>query len=606
MPDAPQAEVATETGGRLDRVAPLLPLALGVAMTLAVAGYRFGESNHAVYLLDALRQNDPGLLTNDWWTRSTLQYHFVFNKLSAWLMRLGVIEPAFLCGYLGLVILMHAAWRRLTLALGGTDAIYLVSVILFQLTAGGTGLGMYQFTQDSAFLPSNVANVAMLWGVVWWVSGRRGLAGFGFGLAGLFHLNHALAGIGLWVCLNLLERLRRRTPSPPYSGGSAIGSLALVALALPAIVPAVKTVLTKTASLPLSEFVDLYVRLRHPHHYDPSSWPFALWISFLIPIVLAIPAYGFASRWRIEAPELRSAADVFCLFLAMLAVALLGAGIWFVSEPLVQMSLYRFSIFPKLLSCVAVAWLLLQYPAGRVVVRGVVFAMLLLLTAAMFARVKLPPFVATNAVPLWLFTLFAAVALLRPRVLGWGRVAFGTLTTVCVVASLALTWSKLGLAHPGLRGDDAGYMELCRWAQRNTPRDAVFLVPPDEQSFRLHARRAIVVNFKNVPQLSGELGEWRDRLETVLDVDDLRSLPRPFHRTLDAIRGRYGQLSSGHLADVALRYGARYVVTVRPLHIPGAGTPVFSNSEGTYFLYDLGTIADNGSQASPLNVVTEP
>ena len=35
-----------------------------------------------------------------------------------------------------------------------------------------TGLGMYHFLQDSSFLPSNVANVAMLWGVYLWVRGQ--------------------------------------------------------------------------------------------------------------------------------------------------------------------------------------------------------------------------------------------------------------------------------------------------------------------------------------------------------------------------------------------------------------------------------------------------
>src|SRR5687768_18409885 len=82
----------------------VLPLTLGAAMTLALAGYQYGGSNHAVYLVDALRRNDPGLLANDWWTQSTLQYHFVFNGLAAALMRARLIEPAFLAGYVALAV----------------------------------------------------------------------------------------------------------------------------------------------------------------------------------------------------------------------------------------------------------------------------------------------------------------------------------------------------------------------------------------------------------------------------------------------------------------------------------------------------------------------
>jgi hypothetical protein len=613
-PDVAGADRATAPPPRDRLTRGVLPLTLGVAMTLALAGYRFGESNHAVYLVDALRQNDPGLLANDWWTQSTLQYHFVFNRLSALLMRAGLIEPAFLAGYVGLAVLLHVAWRRLTLACGGDEDVYLASVILYHLMAAGTGLGVYHFLQNSAFLPSNVSNVAMLWGVYLWVRGRVAWSGLAFGVAGLFHLNHALAGIGLWIGLSALGTLRRRThPSEgrrnsasPFAESASGrhwlgGTLLLVGLSQPAIAPAVKSVLSKTDALPLGEFVDLYVRLRHPHHYDPSTWPAALWLTFLLPVVVAVPAYRVATR-QAPTPELRRAADAFALFLGMLVAALAGAGLWYVSEPLVQMSLYRFSIYPKLLSCVAAGWLLWRARRGPAGLRALVFAALLVFTAVIVVEAtsgrvaaRVPAFLRVNAVPLWLFALFATVALLRPRVLGWGRAAFGTLAAACVVVSLALSWGHLGIAHAGLRGDDPGYMELCAWARESTPADAVFVVPPDEQSFRLHARRAIVVNFKNVPQLSGELAEWRDRLEAVLDLDDVRTLAgtperrRTFDETLTAIRDEYSTLPADHLAAVAARYGARYVVAIRRLDSPALpGPPVFSDSSGRYFLYDLG------------------
>jgi hypothetical protein len=194
-----------------------------------------------------------------------------------------------------------------------------------------------------------------------------------------------------------------------------------------------------------------------------------------------------------------------------------------------------------------------------------------------------------NSFPVWLFTLFASASLLRARVSGWGRLLFAALASTCVVVSLILSWHNLGLALDALRGDDAGYLEVCEWTRRHTPTDAVFLVPPDEQSFRLHAERAIVVNFKNVPQLSGELGEWRDRLQRVLDIPDIRRLPTPFPRTLDAIRSRYASLPPSHLGSIARRYGARYVLTLGSSDAPTLGRRVFSDSGSRYFLYDLDT-----------------
>ena len=149
-----------------------LPLLLGIALTLTLRGYNFGRGNHTVYLIAPLHEVHPELLKNDWWTTQTLQYHLAYTKLTALLMRQNILQPAFLVLYLALVVLLHLAWLRITLALGLSARHYLLSVLLYYLSAGGTGLGSYQFLQDSSFLPGNVANVALLWGLAFWIEKR--------------------------------------------------------------------------------------------------------------------------------------------------------------------------------------------------------------------------------------------------------------------------------------------------------------------------------------------------------------------------------------------------------------------------------------------------
>ena len=63
-------------------------VALGCALTLAIHNYRFGEGNHTIYLLDALRRAEPQLLRRDWFTTQTLQYHAVFGWISHKLIEL--------------------------------------------------------------------------------------------------------------------------------------------------------------------------------------------------------------------------------------------------------------------------------------------------------------------------------------------------------------------------------------------------------------------------------------------------------------------------------------------------------------------------------------
>ena len=55
----------------------LLLLMVGISISLLIGGYQFGLSNHSVYLIEPLRQNNPQLLQNDWWATSTLQYSIV-------------------------------------------------------------------------------------------------------------------------------------------------------------------------------------------------------------------------------------------------------------------------------------------------------------------------------------------------------------------------------------------------------------------------------------------------------------------------------------------------------------------------------------------------
>src|SRR4051794_19055701 len=134
------------------RSAHLPAFLLALSITLILTGYQFGAGNHTVYLLAPLRKLHPDLLTNDWWTTHTLQYHLAFTHLSTFLMRLGIERPAFFILYLALAILLHLAWLRIALTLGLDARAYLLSVLLYHLSAGGTSLGVYQFLQDASLL----------------------------------------------------------------------------------------------------------------------------------------------------------------------------------------------------------------------------------------------------------------------------------------------------------------------------------------------------------------------------------------------------------------------------------------------------------------------
>ena len=605
-----------------DRSANLCAIVLAIALTLVVRGYQFGRSNHTVYLLDSLRVNDPTLLANDWYTTHTLQYHFVFTHLTAAFDRMGILRPAYLVGYLALIVFFQIAWFLLNQTLGGTRRTYLLSVLLYYLSAGGAGLGVFCFMQDSAFVPSNISNIAMLWAIYFWITRRPIGSALLFGVAGFFHLNHALVAIALWGALILwdhyffsesaesarssaIEEKKRVPPGLPLKS-VVTGTILVLAMCLPNLIPAARASLGGPHKIPLKDFVDLYVHLRHPHHYDPLSWPIALWISFLWPFPLAI----LAIRRLPKSPQIREACRVSLILCAMMLVAFFFAGVWFISEPLVQASLFRFSIYPKLLTCIGAGVFVGSLPknlgkrfqlsalsnGAPIIIPTlvlIVFPMVVFFPwsapARAFATANATALISLLGICLVIGSFEdidqkGAIDLKRLRQKGQGLSGFVYPTLAIVsVAYVGFAFQLLGLREFVGFDPTPEYKSICDYAREHTPADAIFLVPPEEQEFRLLARRAIVINFKGVAQLSSELGEWRDRLCRVLDIPSLSVLPHHFDQVFDAMAKRYAELPPDHLRKVAGEYHARYIVTTHPFPAPA----VADFESGRFHLYDL-------------------
>ncbi len=51
-----------------------------------------------------------------------------------------------------------------------------------------------------------------------------------------------------------------------------------------------------------------------------------------------------------------------------------------------------------------------------------------------------------------------------------------------------------------------------KWAREKTGKNAIFIIPPDMEFFRIRARRAIVVDWKTSLFLPADLNEWYQRL----------------------------------------------------------------------------------------------
>ena len=95
------------------------------------------------------------------------------------------------------------------------------------------------------------------------------------------------------------------------------------------------------------------------------------------------------------------------------------------------------------------------------------------------------------------------------------------------------------------------WRSVCRWIEASTPRDARFLTPPHQQTFKWYAGRAEVVNWKDVPQDARGLIAWRTIMDEVYPRDSE-------HR-----RHGLAAFTDEELIALAHKYNARFIVIDR-------------------------------------------
>lgn len=105
--------------------------------------------------------------------------------------------------------------------------------------------------------------------------------------------------------------------------------------------------------------------------------------------------------------------------------------------------------------------------------------------------------------------------------------------------------------------------DLARIVRTETPKDALFVVPPQFMLFRLIAQRAVVADIGTFPHTDAGILEWRRRVEALLDQPFVGTW---YDRTLveEWYRGR----PLAELLTVARSFDADYVVTHERWHHP--------------------------------------
>jgi hypothetical protein len=531
-------------------------VALSCLLFAASYGFNYGVDNQVVYLLKSLTLVDRGLLRADWYTSHATQYHPTFAYLGAlllWLRRDGwaiaIAQSAIIA--LGTFVI-YGIVRAVAGVRHALVAFWLLLAVLFVTRTSSV---MVSYIFDFILQPSTLGSLGLLGAMYYFIEERWLASGICLAGSGAFHVNYLVLGYPVFGLAQLAlgtrglwERLKLQ-----------FGPLVLVTIA-------VSPMLRKSASARgLEQAQQILFSVRSPHHYSPGTHE----RNFMPPAAYAL--FGIGAGWPIlrSAPGKRLGALLAGFSAVVWTGTLLTTWIWV--PRVAQLFVWRFAPFADLLNQIlatsALAQLIARPARGKLhppALLGACFIAVAVL--GLFLKdhedAPLPRLaLAYLALGLLVYCLDVGLDLLTQRVperllvrvrsvLAWAGVPFALVAlTFSARPKLQTIAERSTLLNPR---NDATH-DLYGWLANSSPRDAIFLTPPDIEGMRLLGKRAIVVDWKAAPILPRDLLEWYARISAVTGraVSGSRDL------------AGYPALSLAQVLEVAHRYGASFVVERR-------------------------------------------
>lgn len=491
---------------------------LGAAVVLLTKiPYGFETNDQLQYLLLPYREIYAPFLTGDWFTWQTSHYHPFFGFFirglhfvsgeSGFPTAVFLAHGMVLCG-LGYACLFSAR----ALKLHWFSAAAAILVVAFVRRYGLAEV----VVNHGVLLPSDMAMPFLLLGFAAWIAEKPLTAGLLLGVAGLIHANFAVIGPMVLAVPELRRLLREKQP---------VRSLRLVGgflvLAWPSLVTAGLGFFTADAA---PSAIEILFEYRSPHHYHPqifatkeAYWPIAL-------LTASIPIW-----WARHRAGAGRATQVLLALIASQVIAYVAVeGVH--SATLVRLFLWRLSIPLILFSAAAFGetWV-----------------------AALRTRRPTTTVFALLATVLVLSFMDGGPILRKGWTVDWARIS----TTLS--KSYFPDGDKIeGKKHP---------LPILSWIDRHAPRDAVFLVPPGMDNFRLEAKRAIFVDWKCCPMKGDEIAEWARRMNAAMGTKRLPAKGYALHRAANL---RYAKRSLASLADLAKKEGMTHILAKDSRTVP--------------------------------------
>ncbi|MBI1949634.1 MAG: hypothetical protein HYS27_28365 [Deltaproteobacteria bacterium] len=583
--------------------------ALAVALSF---GMHHGWSNQQTYFIHALIRFDPTLLPNDWYARGAADIHSAWSRLAALILTIHDGPEPFVALELMLTALgcLAVAWLTRALLPDPRRALPVVLGWYALAFALRTTDVMGSFLFAGYLQPSSFGEAGILCAAACLAHRRHVALSVALALGGLLHLNFLALGLATFGLAELA--LAPRWPAlaiRPWQ--RELWPRLLKAFALPMLVFlwALPQFL-EAAKSGSAEATRIVAEIRAPHHFRPTAalvaplfaWQAAAWLAVLghrlfkrrgdddqpflggalVPLLAGVGGFVMLCSLLTTAVHVDTVLQLFPWRFAPLAtviasLALLGAGVQAAQQGAAPGRWAALALAVVVVGLWGVApdqrvWVVALAGAvgGAAVVRGIVERR----TPPPPAEPSTPPSARARLGPL---AAPVAAALL-----------------VGAIASAA-GWPLLAAFSPKIQSLPGRQRPLVQWALANTDKADVFAVPPSLSTFRMFARRSVVVDWKSAGAYGTDILEWYQRMNRVAGTKALKKRQHADQGYLRVDRAR----AEGLRRD----YGVRYLVLEKP-RPQGAPTDLgkvaFEN--GAWVVYDVTAPEEDAAPAA----VTSP
>lgn len=526
-------------------------------------GLNYGVGNQNTYLIQGLQLYDSSLLVNDWFASQTTHYHHYFAYITYFLYSIDQTGWSFAVAshllnmltiyfiYLILASIVDQKYRMPVFLL-------LVTLIIFSKTFSIS----YSFITTGYIQPSSFGALGFLGGYLFFFKRKYFVSSLFIGFGGLLHANFLLLSFPLFfIALLLIDK--------KFIWKNCISLFLVPSLCLIPLVP----MILETASSPNAELGrKLFLEVLHPHHYVPVVF----WKEFIV--FFAWLVLSLTCGWNIFYKNNKYIEFKTIMYSSFILIAIATLLTTIVFIPTVsQLYVWRLAPFliiqSQIIFCFSIGYLMLTRQKNEMMKKTSLIISFICMGILCLDQIKIESS-SKNITELFnsifkfthyeyylimlisfLFVVLLSIAYFKRNKLLKPIISPKTLLSMSILIFL------VSLINPFIvferrsnlpKGNRSGQYNLYEWARNNTNKDSVFLIPLDLENFRLHAQRAVVVDWISTPIIADELLEWYQRIQDVSGLEEITNVQDANNNTM--------LLKDEYIYEIANKYSINYIV----------------------------------------------